>query len=87
MTEQHPFKWRHYEAEIILLCVRSYLRYSLSDRDFEEIMLERGLHADHTCTVDSVFYHFRLGNPLVVMVEPTQDRNGDHLVRRMLRGP
>jgi transposase-like protein len=49
MTEQHPFKWRHYEAEIILLCVRWYLRYSLSDRDLEEIMLERGLHADHTC--------------------------------------
>ena len=48
MTEQHPFKWRHYEAEIILLCVRWYLRYSLSYRDLEEIMLERGLHVDHT---------------------------------------
>jgi IS6 family transposase len=48
MTEQHPFKWRHYEAEIILLCVRWYLRYSLSDRDLEEIILVRGLHADHT---------------------------------------
>ena len=22
MVEQHPFKWRHFEAEIILLCVR-----------------------------------------------------------------
>lgn len=48
MTEQHPFKWRHYEAEIILLCVRWYLRYSLSYRDLEEIMVERGLHVDHT---------------------------------------
>jgi transposase, IS6 family len=48
MTEQHPFKWRHYEAEMILLCVRWYLRYSLSYRDLEEIMLERGLHVDHT---------------------------------------
>ena len=48
MTEQHPFKWRHYEAEIILLCVRWYLRYSLSYRNLEEIMLERGLHVDHT---------------------------------------
>ncbi len=26
MTEEHPFKWRHYEAEIILLCIRWYLR-------------------------------------------------------------
>jgi hypothetical protein len=42
MTEQHPFKWRHFEAEIILLCVRWYLRYDLSYRDLEEIMIERG---------------------------------------------
>jgi transposase-like protein len=48
MREQHPFKWRHFQAEIILLCVRWYLRYSLSYRDLEEIMLERGLHVDHT---------------------------------------
>ncbi len=33
MTEQHPFKWRHFQPEIILLCVRWYLRYSLSYRD------------------------------------------------------
>src|SRR6266852_1980992 len=43
-----PFKWRHFESEIILLCVRWYLRYSLSYRDLEEMMRERGLHVDHT---------------------------------------
>jgi IS6 family transposase len=48
MIEQYPFKWRHFQADIILLCVRWYLRYSLSYRDLEEIMLERGLHVDHT---------------------------------------
>ena len=48
MAEQHPFKWRHFQADIILLCVRWYLQYSLSYRNFEEIMLERGLHVDHT---------------------------------------
>jgi transposase-like protein len=48
MTEQHPFKWRHFQADIILLCVRWYLRYSLSYRDLEEIMQERGLSVDHT---------------------------------------
>src|SRR2546423_13691474 len=48
MTTQTPFKWRHFQAEIILLCVRWYLRYSLSYRDLEEILLERGLHVDHT---------------------------------------
>jgi hypothetical protein len=30
MAVQPPFKWRHFEAEIILLCVRWYLRYALS---------------------------------------------------------
>jgi len=48
MTEQHPFKWRHFPSDIILLCVRWYLRYSLSYRDIEEMLLERGLHVDHT---------------------------------------
>jgi ribosomal protein S4E len=36
------------EAESILLCVRWYLRYALSYRDLEEMMLERGLQVDHT---------------------------------------
>src|SRR6266567_9320649 len=48
MVELHPFKWRHFQADIILLCVRWYLRYSLSYRDLEEMMLERGLMVDHT---------------------------------------
>jgi IS6 family transposase len=43
-----PFKWRHYEPEIILLCVRLYLRYQLGYRDLEEMMKERGLLVDHT---------------------------------------
>jgi transposase, IS6 family len=30
MAEQYPFKWRHFEAEILFLCVRWYLRYALS---------------------------------------------------------
>lgn len=48
MAEQYPFKWRHYEAEMIFLCVRWYLRSALSYRDVEEIMVERGLSVDHT---------------------------------------
>ena len=48
MTEQNPFKWRHFQAEIILLRVRWYLRYSLSYRDLEEMMAERKLCVDHT---------------------------------------
>src|SRR5437773_6874819 len=48
MNQPNPFKWRHFEAEIILLCVRWYLHYSLSYRDLEEMMRERGLQVDHT---------------------------------------
>jgi transposase, IS6 family len=48
MKNQGPFKWRHFEAEVIRLGVRWYLRYSLSYRDLEEMMAERGLHLDHT---------------------------------------
>jgi hypothetical protein len=43
-----PFKWRHFEPTIILLCVRWYCRYQLSYRDLEEMMSERGLSVDHT---------------------------------------
>jgi transposase, IS6 family len=48
VAETDLFKWRHYESEIILLCVRWYLRYALSYRDLEEMMRERGLSLVHT---------------------------------------
>ena len=48
MLATSPFKWRHFEGQIILLCVRWYLRYCLSYRDLEEMMAERGLAVDHT---------------------------------------
>jgi transposase, IS6 family len=48
MISDTPFKWRHFEGPIILLCVRWYLRYCLSYRDLEEMMAERGLNLDHT---------------------------------------
>jgi IS6 family transposase len=56
MAEQHPFKWRHFEADIILLCVWWYLRSAFSCRDLEELMQERGLQVDHTTIY--LAYHF-----------------------------
>jgi transposase, IS6 family len=41
------FKWRQFEPEVILLTVGWYLRFSLSYRDVEELLADRGLHADH----------------------------------------
>ena len=48
MNSQQPIRWKHFQGEIILLCVRWYLKYALSYRNLEEIMLERGLAVDHT---------------------------------------
>lgn len=48
MNSKSPFKWRHYQAEIILRCVRWYLSYPLSYRQVTEMVNERGLDIDHT---------------------------------------
>ena len=48
MNPKEPFKWRHFQQEIILLNVRWYLRYPLSYRNLEEMMLERALKVDHS---------------------------------------
>jgi transposase, IS6 family len=42
------FRGRHFQDELIVLCVRWYLRYSLSYRDLEEMMAERSLKVDHS---------------------------------------
>ena len=68
------FKWRHFEPEIILLCVRWYLRYSLSYRDLEEMMAERGLSVDHT-TIYRWVQHFApiLEKKCRAKLKPTND--------------
>ena len=42
------FKWQQTEPGLILCAVRWHLRYSLSFRDVEDLLRERGLEADHT---------------------------------------
>ena len=42
------FKWRQFEPAMIVASVNWYLRYSLSLRDVEELLIERGVSADHT---------------------------------------
>ena len=41
------FKGRHFEKTIILMVIRWYLAYSLSYRNIEEMMRERGISIDH----------------------------------------
>lgn len=38
----------HYPLDVILLCVRWYVAYSLSLRNLEEMMAERGFEVDHS---------------------------------------
>ncbi|WP_100215977.1 IS6 family transposase [Paraburkholderia hospita] len=38
----------HYPLDVILLCVRWYVAYSLSLRNLEEMMAERGIDVDHS---------------------------------------
>ena len=49
MSKERPalFKGRHFEPEIIILCVRHYLGFALSYRNLEELMAERNLSVDH----------------------------------------
>src|SRR5471032_507520 len=42
------FAGRHFDRDVIILCVRWYLRYKLSLRDLVEMMAERGLSLAHT---------------------------------------
>ena len=49
MSKPRPaeFKWRQFEPQVILVAVGWYLRFSLSYRDVEELVRERGLSVDH----------------------------------------
>ena len=42
------FKGRHFDREIIILCVRWYLRFKHSFRDLVEMMAKRGISLAHT---------------------------------------
>ena len=42
------FKRLHYPLDVILLCVRWYVAYSLSLHNLEKMMAERGIEVDHS---------------------------------------
>jgi transposase, IS6 family len=74
MCQSRPalFRGRHFQDEIIVLCVRWYLRYPLSYSDLEEMMAERGLTVDHSTIARWVLHY----GPIL------QDR-----IRREMRRP
>ncbi len=56
------FKGFRYPPEVIILAVRWYLRYGLSYRDVEELLVERGVEVDHV----TVFRWVQRFTPLLV---------------------
>ena len=48
LRSKDDFRGRHFEAGLIVQAVSWYLRYHLSYRDIEELLLERGLEVDHS---------------------------------------
>src|SRR6267143_5794532 len=51
------FKGRHFDREVIIPCVRWYLRFKVSLRDLVEMMAERGLSMAHTTIMRWVQRH------------------------------
>jgi transposase-like protein len=43
INARNPFKGRQYAGEVIVLCVRWYLRYPLSCEHVSELAAERGV--------------------------------------------
>ena len=49
ITPTNPFQGRHFPGEVILLCVRWYLRYPLAYQHVSELMGDRGVAVDASC--------------------------------------
>ncbi len=56
-TVEELFKGRHFDQEIVVLCVRWYLSYKLSYRDLVAMLGERGVALAHTTILRWVQYY------------------------------
>jgi len=59
ISAQDLFKGRHFDKEIIVLCIRWYLAFKLSSRDLVQMMAERGIALAHT-TILSKDYELKV---------------------------
>jgi hypothetical protein len=55
---------RHFDAEIIVLCVRWYITYKLSYRDLAAMMAERAVVVSHTTIMRWVIHYARVREAL-----------------------
>ena len=77
------FKGRHFEREVIVLCVRWYLRFKLSLRDLVEMMAERGLALAHT----TIMRWVQRFVPEFEKLESLRPQSRSILARRLFEGP
>src|SRR5260370_31313211 len=49
INPDNQFKGRQHPGELIILCVRLYLRYPLSYENVAELVAERGVQVDASC--------------------------------------
>jgi hypothetical protein len=47
LPQRSAFAGFRFPAEVIVVAIRWYLRYGLSYRDVEELLIERGVEVDH----------------------------------------
>ena len=66
------FRGFRFPPEVIVLAVRWYLRYGLSYRDVEELLVERGIEVDHV----TLFRWVQRFTPVL--------RHGDRRARRTI---
>src|SRR3712207_729995 len=52
MTDARTFRGFRFPAEVILWAVRWYLQFSISYRDLERMLADRGVSVNHVTTID-----------------------------------
>jgi transposase-like protein len=61
LPPRSAFAGFRFPAEVIVVAVRWYLRYSLSYRDVEELLVERGVQVDHVTIYRGATLHAAAG--------------------------
>src|SRR3954469_17921427 len=74
MPPGSAFAGFRFPAEVIVVAVRWYLRYGLSYRDVEELLVERGIAVDHV----TIYRWVQPFTPqLIDAARPTRHSTGD----------
>jgi hypothetical protein len=74
LPPRSAFAGFRFPREVIVLAVRWYLRYGLSYRDVEELLVERGVQVDHV----SIYRWVQRFTPLLIdAARPRRHATGD----------